>query len=120
MSDKTENKYIGLKIKKLRKEKGLTMAQLGALVNLQESTVNRYEQGKIRSLDINILKRFSDVLDTTIHELTSNTLDTLAKSINVSPSSIAGWEESPIQDKYNQLTDEQKKIIDLLLDEFTK
>lgn len=113
MNDIKENEYIGLKIKKLRKEMGLTMCQLGALVSLHESTVNRYEQGKIRTIDINVLKRFADVLNSTVPELTGNILES-------TDASVVGWEESPIQEKYNHLTTEQKKIIDMLLDEFTK
>lgn len=164
---KEENVSIGKKIRSLRKEKGLTMAQLGILMNLHESTINRYEQGKISSIDINILKKFADVLHTTVTEFTNDNEETaermknaidksgltlyelqdmtkisksaiqryisgttdkipfsaiekIAKAIGISPISLVGWQESPVLDKYNQLNDDQKKIIDMLLDEFIK
>ena len=47
-------------------------------------------------------------------------LNRLSKILEISPMVIMGWEEVSVQEKYNQLTDEQKKIIDMLLDEFTK
>lgn len=68
------NEKVGQRIKDLRKEKKISMAKLGELVNLHESTINRYEQGKIKSLDIDKIKEFAKALDTT-------------------PAFLMGWEE---------------------------
>lgn len=68
------NEKVGQRIKDLRKQKKISMAKLGELVNLHESTINRYEQGKIKSLDIDKMKEFAKALDTT-------------------PAFLMGWEE---------------------------
>lgn len=46
------NKEFGKRLKKARTDLGLTMKELGSLVDLHESTVKRYEDGNIRQLDI--------------------------------------------------------------------
>lgn len=71
-----DNLKIGEKIKLLRNKEGITMAKLGELVDLHESTINRYEQGKIKSLDIEKIEIF-------------------AKTLHVSPSYLMGWDEKP-------------------------
>ena len=43
---------LGKRIKELRLEKGLTLKQLGKMLNLGESTMSMYESGK-RSPDYN-------------------------------------------------------------------
>lgn len=98
---KNENYTIGDRIRRIRKQRKLTLDDLAIKTGVTKQTIQRYEVGDIANIPYNKMKIISEIL-------------------SVSPSYIAGWEESPIQDKYNQLTHEQKKIIDLLLDEFTK
>lgn len=43
-------KEIGLKIKQARKDKGLTQAELGELLNLKTAAVSKYETGKIKQI----------------------------------------------------------------------
>lgn len=84
-----DNKEIGLKIFNARKNLKMTRAELGNRVNLHESTVKRYEDGQIKSLDIDKLKEF-------------------AVALNISPVDLLGWDE-----KYNkdgQLAKEVKEI----------
>ncbi|WP_434132695.1 helix-turn-helix domain-containing protein [Sporomusa sphaeroides] len=69
-----DNKAIGLKIFNARKELKMSRAELGKLVNLHESTVKRYEDGEIKSVDIDKLKEF-------------------AKALNISPVDLLGWTE---------------------------
>lgn len=59
------NLNVGQRIYNARKLRGLTRAQLGAIVNLHESTVKRYEDGMIQSLGIDKLATFADALGTT-------------------------------------------------------
>lgn len=54
---------VGKKIFKARKKLGLTRAELGKLVDLHETTVKRYEDGKIKNLSIDKLKEFAKVLN---------------------------------------------------------
>lgn len=58
----TINKEIGKRIRDARKDLGITMGELGNLVGLHESTVQRYEVGKIKEIDINIIKSFAKAL----------------------------------------------------------
>jgi len=67
-----DNKAIGLKIFNARKNLSMSRAELGKLVNLHESTVKRYEDGQIKSLDIDKLKEF-------------------ARALNISPIDLLGW-----------------------------
>lgn len=56
------NKEIGLRIFKARKSLNMTRAELGRKVNLHESTVKRYEDGDIKSVDIEKVKDFAIAL----------------------------------------------------------
>ena len=57
------NKEFGNRMYNARKAKGLTMKELGKIVGLHESTINRYERGEIKSLDIEKAKEFAKALD---------------------------------------------------------
>ena len=74
------NVQVGNRIKKARKQKRMSMKDLGLKVNLHESTVSRYEKGDIKALDIDKLKEFAIALDT-------------------SPSYLMGWEDEKEDNK---------------------
>ena len=57
------NKDIGERIRSSRKKLKMSMKELGRRVELHESTVSRYEQGEIQSLDLEKLKLFASVLN---------------------------------------------------------
>ena len=67
------NKLLGNRIRDARKAKNITLLELGKLVGISESTVKRYEDGSIKSVSIDILKKFSTAL-------------------NVQPADLMGWE----------------------------
>ena len=73
------NKELGKRLKKSRLELDLTLKDLGKIVNLHESTIKRYEDGEIKTLDIEKIKDFS-------------------KALKVSPVYLLGWEDV---DEYN-------------------
>lgn len=54
---------VGQKIFNVRKNLKMSRAELGKKVNLHESTVKRYEDGLINSLDIIKLKDFANALN---------------------------------------------------------
>ena len=56
------NKEFGKRIYNARKNLGMTMKELGGKVNLHESTIKRYEDGKIKNLDIEKAKEFANAL----------------------------------------------------------
>lgn len=66
------NIEVGCRIKESRKKKNISMARLGELVGLHESTIQRYEQGKIKALDIEKISDF-------------------ASALSVSPAYLMGW-----------------------------
>lgn len=73
------NKSIGARIRKSRKDLGLSMEELGKLVDLHESTVQRYEVGKIKDIEI-------------------ETIITFAKALKVKPEYLLGWD---VSDEYS-------------------
>ncbi len=92
---------VGEKIKKRRKELNLSVDDVAKRLNKNRATIYRYENNDIENMPITVLNRLSEIL-------------------KISPMVLMGWEESSVQKKYNQLTDEQKNNIDLLLDDYTK
>ncbi|MGJ3356008.1 helix-turn-helix domain-containing protein [Providencia sp. Je.9.19] len=52
------NYLIGMKIKKLRKLKGLTGQQLSEVFNISQQQISRYERG-INGVNINFLSKLS-------------------------------------------------------------
>lgn len=70
------NKLLGNRIRDARKAKNITLLELGKLVGISESTVKRYEDGSIKSVSIDMLKKFSTAL-------------------NVQPADLMGWDTSP-------------------------
>lgn len=68
------NKELGKRLKKSRLELDLTLKELGKMVNLHESTIKRYEDGEIKTLDIEKIKEFS-------------------KALKINPVYLLGWED---------------------------
>ena len=66
---------FGKRIAVARNNLDMTMAELGELLGLHESTVQIYEKGKISKVDIEKAKEF-------------------AKALKVSPVWLLGWEEA--------------------------
>ena len=59
----TINKEIGERIKFIRKQKGITLADLGARLGISESNMQRYESGKIASVSIDFINRLAPILE---------------------------------------------------------
>ena len=69
------NKEVGLRIKNRRIDLGMTLRELGECVDLSEATIQRYESGKIKGVDINLISILAQALQTT-------------------PAYLMGWEDS--------------------------
>lgn len=63
------NKALGKRIKTIRKVNGLTLLELGKAVGISESTAQRYEDGKIKSVSIDMVRKFSQALNTPLQAL---------------------------------------------------
>mgnify|MGYP001678869980 CR=1 FL=1 len=59
----TINKEIGERIKFIRKQKGITLADLGGRLGISESNMQRYESGKIASVSIDFINRLAPILE---------------------------------------------------------
>lgn len=66
---------INQRIKELRKQRGLSMAQLGAKIGVAASTIHKWESGSIESLRANKLPTLAKALGTTIEYLMGYTDD---------------------------------------------
>lgn len=70
------NEEVGRRIKLARNDAQISLKELGNLVGLSDATIQRYEAGKIKGVDINLLQRIADAL-------------------HVSPAYLMGWEDEP-------------------------
>ena len=86
---------VGQRIKKRRKELGISADKLGEALGKDRSTIFRYEKGDIEKLPLDILEPIAKVLQTT-------------------PRYLMGWEEEksskPAQE--DELSDNLKKLMD--------
>lgn len=57
-----------LKIREIRKAKGLTMKQLGDMVGALESSISFYERG-LQQPDLDMLRKIADALSVSTDEL---------------------------------------------------
>lgn len=54
---------VGLTIKKLRQEKGLTQEELGALLGVKKAAVQKYESGQVQNLKQATIKRLCEIFE---------------------------------------------------------
>ena len=66
----------GERLKRLRKERGLSADELGAMIGKDRSTIYRYERGDIDSATIDVVPR-------------------LARALLTTPQHILGWDKKP-------------------------
>jgi putative transcriptional regulator len=68
MTEKELLKRLGLRIKQLRTEKGLSQADLGIEIDVEKSNVSRMESGKFNTKIITLFK-VAKALNITLSEL---------------------------------------------------
>ncbi|WP_455717650.1 helix-turn-helix domain-containing protein, partial [Anaerosporobacter sp.] len=61
---------IGIKIKTIRKSKGLTQKQLGDILGISQALIGQYETGK-RKPKVEQIARFAEALNVELNELTN-------------------------------------------------
>lgn len=76
MNENEYNTKIGMRIKDARKSQKITLKELGSSVGISESTTKRYEDGQIKGVDVNIIKKF-------------------ANALSVSPAWLMGYDDAP-------------------------
>lgn len=103
---------IGNNIKKYRKEKNLTLKELAEKVELTEATVQKYEAGNIKKIDIEMLKKLSDALGVLPEHLTEWDKEEYQKYRETKQ----GSQEAKIIKMYSQLTFGHKKAVRSLME----
>ena len=76
-AERNMSEEIGEKIKKARKEKKLSLAELGSMVNVSTSYICRIENGDRNCVSLNILKQIAAALEIDFGELIED--DTIKK-----------------------------------------
>lgn len=66
----------GERLKRLRKERGLSADELGALIGKDRSTIYRYERGDLKNATIDVIPM-------------------LARALQTTPQYILGWDKRP-------------------------
>ena len=104
---------FGERFKNERKKKMLTQDELAQKFLLQKSSISRYENNK-QMPETDLLKKFADFFDVSVDYLLSgeNNEDDIDKKIDKKIIEIF--------DSYNKLSDDHKKIINLMIDELLK
>lgn len=59
----TNEEKMALRIRQKRKEIGYTMEQLGEVVGVQKSAVNKWEKGNVTNIKRSVIKKMSDLFD---------------------------------------------------------
>ena len=94
MNELQYNKHVGSRIKEMRKSRKMTLKELGVHIGLSESNTKRYEDGQIKTVGIDIIKK-------------------IALALDVPASYLTGWEEIPQYQKLSNYVPIAKKKIPL-------
>lgn len=103
---------VGNNIKKYRKEKDLTLKELAEKVELTEATIQKYEAGSIKTIDVQMLKKISDALGVLPENLTEWDKEEYRKYKEIGQ----GTQEAKIIKMYSQLTLGHKKAVRTLME----
>lgn len=87
------DELMGSRIRSKRIEKSMTMEQLGNLVGVQKSAVNKWEHGIVKNMKRSIISKLANILD-------------------VSPAWLMGFDEEAI----NALAAEQEEVINSIME----
>ena len=102
------NAEIGIRLKKARLSANLTLTEAGKKIGISGSVLRRYEIGTIKSISIDILKKFSDIYDVPTYSLLGWDTPT--------PTFICTPKEQNLIKKYRILSTEEKKTIDDIIE----
>jgi len=68
---KTEMKRLGVRIKAIRKARGMTLLQLQGATGIAKSTLSQYENGKFPNIEFYTMFLIAKALSVTTSELTN-------------------------------------------------
>ncbi|MBQ8794062.1 MAG: helix-turn-helix transcriptional regulator [Clostridia bacterium] len=87
--------YIGKKIYDLRKMRGMTQEEVGAIVGVTKATIQKYEAGVVKNLR-------------------RPTIEKLAVALNTSPGYLMGWTENTTVSSVAAIHTASKEEVELL------
>jgi len=96
---------LGIRIHNLRKEKGLTLVELGNKVGVKDSAVSKWEKGRVTNIPFETLTAIAKALDCPVNFLINGD--------NTIPEYVEGTAE--IIDMYSRITPEQRVVVKNLL-----
>lgn len=100
---------FGKRLRQLRKEKGLTQAELAKLLSIGESTVSFYESGK-RQPDYETLIRLAEVFNVSVDYLLGRTEHKAPNTNKPGSSEVIAAHRA--DDPMNDLPEEAQRILD--------
>lgn len=95
---------FGVRLRELRKERGLTQAELAKLLSIGESTISFYESGK-RQPDYETLIRLADFFNVSVDYL-------IGRTDNKNNSGIETLAAHRSDDPLNELPEEARKSLE--------
>ena len=100
---------VGQNIRIKRKEKKITTTQLAEMIGVDQSTIVRYENGRVRCISETQLNKLSNALECSVTELTGNKKASI-KNKKIS-SKMFSEEEQELIYSYRKLPALAQKII---------
>ena len=98
---------IGERIKRRRKELGMSADKLGEILGKDRSTIFRYEKGDIENLPLDILKPIAEALMTTPQYLMGWSND---KKANIPEEQMLSEDEKKLLEFYHSLSVESREV----------
>lgn len=103
-------------LKRLRKKHNLSQQKLADILHVSQQSVYKYENG-ITSPDIETLVRMADFFNTSIDYLVEYT--DISHKIEPVERNMLNAEENTLINNYRNLTPTQKKIVQMVMNEYS-
>lgn len=98
-----------------RNKNGMTTAELAGLLGVNRATISRWENGYIKSIPADTIKKLAEVFHMSLEELIDNDSDYYyllpAQKKKHSASSELTDDENAMLDWYRHLTSKEKKLV---------
>jgi transcriptional regulator with XRE-family HTH domain len=104
-------------LKKLRQEYGISQQRLAEAIWVSQPSINKYEN-QTSEPDIDVLKRLADYFDTSIDYIVGRTQ--VRRRIEPTEAHHLNAEEARMLEGYRNLTDEERRCIDMTIRTFRK
>ena len=104
-----------IRLRTLRKEKGLSQQQLAQTLGISQQSVNKYENHNVEP-DIGMLSQMADLFDTTVDYLIGRSDERVPHGRGVPPELTMS--EADLLTRYRQLEPKQAQMVNLLVQSY--